>query len=104
VASLRHLAHMHGARLPLLLKGARLADLMPLGPSFDVPAQVAFAIDEEMALTLEDVVMRRTSLGQFGKPQALAQVAVLMAAKLGWSAEKKSQEIAAAERLYAVTA
>ena len=104
IAALRHLAHMHGARLPLLLKGARLTDLMPLGPSLDVPAQVRFAMREEMALRLEDVVMRRTSLGQFGRPQALAQVAGLMAAELGWSAEKQSQEIAAVDRLYAVAA
>jgi glycerol-3-phosphate dehydrogenase len=106
IAALRHLAHLHGARLPLLLKGARLADLVPIGPSGDVPAQVAFAIDEEMALTLEDVVMRRTSLGQFGRPspQALAQVAALMAAKLGWSDARRQQEIASLDPLFAVAA
>jgi glycerol-3-phosphate dehydrogenase len=106
IAALRHLAHLHGARLPLLLKGARLTDLMPLGPSLDVPAQIAFAVREEMAVTLEDVVMRRTSLGQFGRPapQALAQVAAQMAGELGWSAEKQQSEIAALDRLYAVAA
>jgi glycerol-3-phosphate dehydrogenase len=104
IAALRHLAHLHGARLPRLLQGARLTDLMPLGPSMDVPAQIGFAVREEMALTLEDVVMRRTSLGQFGRPspQALAQATRLMAAELGWSAERQQKEIAALDRLYAV--
>jgi glycerol-3-phosphate dehydrogenase len=102
IATLRHLAHLHGARLPLLLKGARLTDLMPLGPSMDVPAQIAFAVREEMALTLEDVVMRRTSLGQFGRPpaQALTQVTELMAAELGWSVQKQQQEIVSLAPLY----
>jgi glycerol-3-phosphate dehydrogenase len=70
----------------------------------DVPAQIGFAVREEMALTLEDVVMRRTSLGQFGRPspQALAQVTGLMTAELGWSAERQQKEIAALDRLYAV--
>ncbi|HJR57586.1 MAG TPA: glycerol-3-phosphate dehydrogenase/oxidase [Rhizomicrobium sp.] len=106
IAALRHLAHLHGARLPLLLQGVRLTDLMPLGPSQDVPAQIAFAVREEMALTLEDVVMRRTSLGQFGRPshQALAQVVTLMTRELGWSAEKQQSEIATLNHLYEVAA
>jgi glycerol-3-phosphate dehydrogenase len=106
IAALTHLAHMHGARLPLLLRGAKLTDLMPLGPSHDVPAQISFAVREEMALTLEDVVMRRTSLGQFGRPgpQVLAQVATLIGTALGWSEEKRQSEIAALDRNYAVAA
>jgi glycerol-3-phosphate dehydrogenase len=106
IAALRHLAHLHGARLPLLLQGVRLTDLMPLGPSQDVPAQIAFAVREEMALTLEDVVMRRTSLGQFGRPspQALTQVMALMTRELDWSVEKQQSEMAALDRLYEVAA
>jgi len=106
IAALKHLAHMHGARLPLLLKGARLTDLMPLGPSQDVPAQISFAVDEEMALTLEDVVMRRTSLGQFGRPspQALEQASTIMAARLGWNEETRRAEIASLDRHYRVAA
>ena len=106
IAALKHLAHLHGARLPLLLKGARLTDLMPLGPSQDVPAQVGFAVAEEMALTLEDVVLRRTSLGQFGRPspRALEQVSRQMAALLGWDEEKRQAEIAALGCHYRVAA
>jgi len=102
ISSLRHLAHMLGARLPEALRGARLTDLATLGPSGDTPAQVAFALREEMALTLEDMVMRRTGIGQFGRPDAgvLEKVADLMAAQLGWSEEKKAREIAGLDPLY----
>jgi len=99
---LRHLAHMLGARLPLALKGARVADLIPLNPSGDTEAQVAFALEEEMALTLEDVVMRRTALGQFGRPapEVLEKVASRMAAHLGWDDSRKAGEIAGLDSLY----
>ena len=49
-----------------------------------------------MALTLEDMVMRRTGIGQFGRPAAslLENVADQMAAQLGWSEDRKAREIA----------
>jgi glycerol-3-phosphate dehydrogenase len=102
IASLRHLAHMLGARLPEALKGARLTDLATLGASGDTPAQVAFAMRAEMALTLEDMVMRRTGIGQFGRPDAevLEKVAAQMAAQLGWNDEKKAREIASLDPFY----
>ena len=103
---MRHLAHMYGARLPLLLKGARLTDLAPLNVSGDVPAQILFSVREEMALTLEDVVMRRTSIGQFGRPapELLAQLAAIMGEELGWSPARQQIEIDAVGRLYAIAA
>jgi glycerol-3-phosphate dehydrogenase len=96
------MAHMLGARLPQALKGARLADLAPLAPSGDTPAQIAFAINEEMALTLEDMVMRRTAIGQFGRPapDVLERVAGQMAAQLGWTQERKAREIASLDPIY----
>lgn len=102
ISSLRNMAHTLGARLPLALKGARLADLAPLAPSGDTPAQIAFAIGEEMALTLEDMVMRRTAIGQFGRPapDVLERVARQMAAQLGWSEERKAREIASLDPIY----
>jgi glycerol-3-phosphate dehydrogenase len=102
LSAMRHLAHMLGARLPLALKGARLTDLVPFNQSGDTPAQVAFALNEEMALTLEDVVMRRTGIGQFGRPSdaVLEKVAGQMAAYLGWDESRKAAEIASLNHLY----
>ncbi len=104
VAAMRHLAHMYGARLPLLLKGARLTDLVPLNVSGDVTAQILFSVREEMALTLEDVVMRRTSIGQFGRPrpEVLSLVAGLMGLELGWSPARQQDEIDGVNRLYEI--
>ncbi|MEO8301683.1 MAG: glycerol-3-phosphate dehydrogenase/oxidase, partial [Rhizomicrobium sp.] len=102
ISALRNMAHMLGARLPLALRGARLHDLVPLGPGGDTPAQIDFAMREEMALTLEDVVMRRTAIGQFGRParDVVESVADLMAAQLGWSEEMKTREITSLDPLY----
>ena len=104
VASIRHLAHMFGARLPLLLKGAKMTELAPLGPSGDTLAQIHFAVREEMALTLEDAVMRRTSLGQFGPPPDLAKVAGAMAALLGWDRARTRAEIDSLAHLFRTAA
>lgn len=106
LSAMRHLAHMLGARLPLALKGARLTDLVPLNTSGDTPAQIAFALKEEMALTLEDVVMRRTGIGQFGRPapQVLEKIAGQMAAHLGWDESKKASEIAGLDPIYRTAA
>jgi glycerol-3-phosphate dehydrogenase len=69
--------------------------LQPLGVTGDIGAQVLFAIREEMALTLSDVVTRRTGIGQLGKPadDVLARTADIMAAELNWNADRRAREI-----------
>ena len=106
IAALRPMAHMLGARLPQALKGARLTDLMPFNESGDTPAQISFALDQEMALTLEDMVMRRTSIGQFGPPSAkiLDRIADQMATHLGWDAARKAREIESLAPIYEIAA
>jgi glycerol-3-phosphate dehydrogenase len=104
LVSIRHLAHMHGARLPLLLKDAKVSDIMPLGPSHDTLAQIRFAVREEMAMTLADAVMRRTSLGQFGPPPQIDDAATLMASMLGWDDARRQSEINALAPLYRTSA
>jgi glycerol-3-phosphate dehydrogenase len=100
IPSLRHLAHMFGARLPLLLKGAKVSELAALGTSGDTAAQITFAVTSEMALTLEDVVMRRTALGQFGPFPNLTAVAGIMAGLLGWDDARTRAEIESLAPLY----
>ncbi|MDB5739530.1 MAG: glpD, partial [Alphaproteobacteria bacterium] len=102
IGSMRPMAHMLGARLPLALKGARMTDLVKLNQSGDTMAQVLLALREEMAMTLEDMVMRRTGIGQFGPPDAgvVDRIAKLMAAQLGWNDEKTAREIESLEPLY----
>ncbi len=106
IGSMRPMAHMLGARLPLALKGARMTDLVKLNQSGDTMAQVLLALRDEMAMTLEDMVMRRTGIGQFGPPDAsvVERIANLMAAQLGWNEEKTAREIASLEHLYRTAA
>jgi glycerol-3-phosphate dehydrogenase len=61
----------------------------------DIAAQIVHAVRAEMALTLEDVVFRRTGLGTLGplEPSALSEVASLMARELGWSAQEIKRQI-----------
>jgi glycerol-3-phosphate dehydrogenase len=100
ISSIRHLTHIYGARLPDMLTGAKVSDLASLGTSGDTLIQIYVAVTEEMALTLEDAVMRRTSLGQFGPPENLGKVADVMAGLLGWDDARKSREIAGLAPLY----
>jgi glycerol-3-phosphate dehydrogenase len=68
----------------------------------DIAAQVAFAVRSEMALTLDDVLFRRTGLGTLGKldAKAVEDAAQLMAIELGWSDEEKRRQIASIDWRY----
>ena len=90
-----HLARLYGSRLTDVVANQPATLKTALSPSGDIGAQVLFAMHEEMALTLDDVVMRRTGIGQLGDPGTPAPeaVATLMAAELGWSDDHRKQEI-----------
>ncbi|MCB0109669.1 MAG: hypothetical protein KDE53_27295, partial [Caldilineaceae bacterium] len=62
-----------------------------------IAAEVRHAVREEMALTLADVLLRRTELGAAGWPGAACvhHCATVMADELGWSPTRMQQEIAA---------
>ncbi len=78
-----------GATNPLWLK--------PLGEGTLVTgAEIIFALREEMAQTMTDVILRRTDLGTAGRPSkaALTNVAVIMARELGWNAPQLDKELA----------
>ncbi len=67
-------------------------------------AEVIHAIREESALTLEDVVVRRTGLGALGYPgdPCVSRCATLMAGELGWTAERTADEQAAVRQFYEI--
>jgi glycerol-3-phosphate dehydrogenase len=99
------LARLYGTECGRVLELVRaqpmLADeLEPGGQT--IGAEVVFAVREEMALSLCDVMLRRTDAGTCGRPgmPALERAAALMAGELGWSDARQRQEIAAVGRLY----
>lgn len=99
-----HLARLYGSRLGDVLELAKdkLELSKPLSRTGDIGAQILFATREEMALTLEDVVMRRTGIGQLGapSPDVLDFAAAAMANELAWSEARKAVEIASLAPLF----
>ena len=71
-----------------------------VGGSTTTLAEVAWAIEKEMAQTLGDVVFRRTGLGTAGDPgvPALTEVAAYMQQALGWSHKRTGEELHAVEQ------
>lgn len=89
------LVRNYGSELGEILRhdrsGARLAS------SRYLRAEVLYAVREEMACTLSDVVFRRTDLATAGAPpyNALVDAAAVMAEALDWSQERTEEEISA---------
>jgi len=92
-----HLVRLYGGRVDAMMAAANNRPELraPLSPTGDIGAQVLFAMREEMASTLEDVVMRRTGIGQLGYPgdACVEAVASLMATELDWNDARKQAEI-----------
>ena len=68
----------------------------------DTADPVAHAVNEEMAQTLSDVVIRRTGLGAAGYPgdAVVIDIATRMQVLLGWSRERTEQEVETLRRFY----
>jgi glycerol-3-phosphate dehydrogenase len=64
--------------------------------------EVRFAVRQQMAATLGDVVFRRTDLASQGHPgaKALRAAAEVMAAECGWDDERRSDELAEVEEIF----
>ena len=100
-----HLARNYGTRLRdvLALASADSSLAQPLPGSTEVlRAEVVHAVREEMAVRLDDAVLRRTDLGTLGHPgrRALEECARLMGKELGWSPARQAEEIGAVERIF----
>lgn len=74
-----------------------------LGRSSVLRAEVTHAVREEAAVRLGDVVFRRTDLGTAGDPgdDAIVECCEMMGAELGWSQERREQELADVRRVLA---
>lgn len=95
----------HGSAYSRLVKfGEENADwLQPVAAGSDVlNAEVIYAVREEMAMKLADVVRRRTELGSTACPDevVLDACATLMGEELGWDAQRKKREIEETRAIY----
>lgn len=92
-----YLARMYGTELPKVMalgqKDKQYA--VPLNADGEMSAQAVYAIREEMACTLMDILIRRTGIGTLGHPgkEVISSVAQIAAKELGWSKTKMEQEI-----------
>jgi glycerol-3-phosphate dehydrogenase len=104
-ASMRALLRNHGARYAQVLRTQDRHEVIGacIPDSTTLLAEVRHAIEHEMAMKLEDVVMRRTELAAGSHPgrRALEAAAMEMAQHLRWSDGRMREELSATERTLA---
>lgn len=98
VKSMQGLLRNHGTEYRAVLREDDAATAVP--GTTTLTAEVRYAVTHEMAVHLDDVVMRRTDLAAGAHPgrAALLATAAEMARQLSWPAALLQQEIAATER------
>jgi glycerol-3-phosphate dehydrogenase len=99
VEQVEHLLNRYGSMatdvVALIKQAPELANLLP-GSLDYVAAEVVYAARFEGALHIEDVLARRTRMSfeaRDGGAAAAAEVAEILAAELGWNAERKAAEL-----------
>jgi glycerol-3-phosphate dehydrogenase len=78
----------------------RLADASPV-----IGAELVWAARKEMVVTLADAVIRRTPLGALEYPgdAAVERAAQIVGGELGWTEERRREEMAAVKKFYEIT-
>jgi glycerol-3-phosphate dehydrogenase len=76
----------------------------PLNADGELPAQALYAVKNEMARTLTDIVLRRTGIGTLGNPgpKVLETVAGIAAGELKWDAARVDSELEKAAKALSV--
>ncbi len=94
-----HIVKTYGSRWRAVLEPVRadrsLAEPLP-GSASLIAAEVDFAIREEMAMRVEDFLLRRSGLNWFATStlrDAAPAVAEIFARRFGWNAEQRDAEI-----------
>lgn len=96
----RHYGTEYAAVVKLAMKDKTLRE--PLNEDGEILAQAVYAVEQEMAFTLKDILFRRTGIGTLGYPGAkvLSAVAGIAAKKLKWSAARKKKELREVEEAF----
>ena len=102
---IKHLIYNYGSKHSQVIKRIRqdkkLSTLIP-GSKEVLKAEVIHAVQEEMAIKLSDVILRRTDLGTIVEPDEsiLTTCGSLMAAGLGWNHQRIQREIREVKESY----
>jgi len=103
------MADQHAERL-VKLYGSESQNVLRLGnqpllpEGYVVDGEVSWAMEEEGAQSLEDVLYRRTRAALYSPAESLelvAPVAEIMAQRLGWSEDRQAEEVAHVNKLLA---
>ena len=99
-SSLQSLLRNHGTEYRAVLREHGNSTVTNVPDTRTLTAEIRYAVNHEMAVHLDDVVMRRTDLAAGSHPgrAALLATAAEMGRQLAWSAERLHQELAAVER------
>lgn len=97
----KSLIYTYGTEYTKVIEAAKPTSDQPIGQKV-LSAQVRYAVREEMAQHLTDVVLRRTDLGSAGKPENsdLELCAEVMSAELGWEPERRQAELQRVQNFY----
>jgi len=102
--SIRHLLRNYGKKIgDVIALGEQRNMLTRLCPEREtLEIEIYYGVRHEMAITLDDVLFRRTGLGTIGHPGdgAVARCADLMGDMLDWDDAEKEQQIAVVQRRY----
>jgi glycerol-3-phosphate dehydrogenase len=99
------LCKMYGTEIDSVLKLAEAQQLTgKLDDDGELEAQVVYAIQNEMAVKLSDILLRRTGIGTLGHPgkEVLERIGSLAASLLNWDEIRKHEEIAEAEQIFTI--
>jgi glycerol-3-phosphate dehydrogenase len=100
---LENLCRNYGSRYLDVIEGAKKKHLEKICESFpDIMAEVTYAVGAEMAVSLSDVLFRRTGLGTLGNPgdKTIEKVADVMGRDLKWNKARKNKEIEKALKVF----
>jgi glycerol-3-phosphate dehydrogenase len=99
IKSMQGLVRNHGTHYRAVLEEGSNATVVNIPGASTLTAEIRYAVSHEMAVHLDDVVMRRTDLAAGSHPgrAALLATAAEMGRLLSWSAERLHQEIATTE-------
>lgn len=105
-ATMDYLGRNYGTEYAEIIKLARADKTLSetLNDDGEIMAEVIYAVREEMARTLSDIVMRRTGIGTLGNPgeNILRKVASIAARELNWDANKIEKEISDTVKLLTI--
>ncbi len=87
----------------IIKKNPELSEQLTNDPPV-IAAEIIYCVKHEMAVSLSDVVFRRTGIGSAGHPgkALLGKIASLLANELSWSEQTKQQEIKEVDEVYSL--